>query len=161
MKIMKNLLEQQYQLVKGTREVVFQYLEQVVKHDILTAVDVFNHKSISYLMVHVANTYISWAGNFSLSMEKAYYVDNEQVTIAQLKSIFKEVDAVMAQFISSFADDPLRPVKGYKWADKYIETDAYSIFTHVLTHEFHHKGQMMSMSRLLGHLPPDTDVMRF
>ncbi|TKC09723.1 DinB family protein [Pedobacter frigoris] len=42
-----------------------------------------------------------------------------------------------------------------------METDAYGIFTDVITHEFHHKGQAMTMARLLGHIPPDTDVMRF
>jgi uncharacterized damage-inducible protein DinB len=32
------------------------------------------------------------------------------------------------------------------------------LFTHVMTHEFHHKGQLLSMFRILGHVPPDTDV---
>lgn len=54
-----------------------------------------------------------------------------------------------------------RFAKGYKWPEKYIETNAYGIFTHVITHEFHHKGHAMTMARLLGYTPVDTDVMRF
>ncbi|WP_372850566.1 DinB family protein [Pedobacter sp.] len=30
-----------------------------------------------------------------------------------------------------------------------------------MTYEFHHKGQVMTMARLLGNTSPDTDVMRF
>ena len=34
------------------------------------------------------------------------------------------------------------------------------LFTHTITHEFHHKGQVMSMSRLLGYVPVDADIIR-
>ncbi|RZL05047.1 MAG: hypothetical protein EOO89_27250 [Pedobacter sp.] len=67
----------------------------------------------------------------------------------------------MNRFCLLFSENMVQVVKGYKWVDKYIETDSYSIFTHVITHEFHHKGQSMTMSRLLGHTPPDTDILRF
>jgi len=32
------------------------------------------------------------------------------------------------------------------------------ILHHVLTHAFHHKGQVVAMCRLLGHPAPDTDL---
>ncbi|ACU04617.1 MULTISPECIES: DinB family protein [Pedobacter] len=158
---MNNLLKFQYQLVKESRAVVLRYLELQVQDDLLKGVDTFNGKSIAFMMVHVANTYIAWVGNFALAMQRPYYTESEFTMVAQLRTIFKDVDLIMEQFITGFATDTMRAVKGYKWADQYIETDAYSIFTHVLTHEFHHKGQIMTMGRLLGHTPPDTDVMRF
>ncbi len=158
---MINLLKSQYQLVKETRAVVFLYLESEVQQDLLAAVDAFNGKSIADMMVHVANTYMAWAGNFALAMQRSYYRESDCTTMAQLRVIFEDIDLIMDQFITSFAECPDTAVNGYKWADKYIETDAYRIFTHILTHEFHHKGQIMTMSRLLGHTPPDTDVMRF
>lgn len=34
------------------------------------------------------------------------------------------------------------------------------ILHHVLTHAFHHKGQVVAMCRLLGHPAPDTDYQR-
>ncbi len=34
------------------------------------------------------------------------------------------------------------------------------LFTHVITHEFHHKGQIMSLSRHLGYTPVDADIIR-
>jgi uncharacterized damage-inducible protein DinB len=35
------------------------------------------------------------------------------------------------------------------------------LFTHVITHEFHHKGQILSRCRQLGYVPVDTDILRF
>ncbi|RSK47607.1 hypothetical protein EI291_14730 [Hymenobacter rigui] len=34
------------------------------------------------------------------------------------------------------------------------------VFTHIIRHEFHHKGQMLNMSRQLGCTPVDTDAIR-
>jgi uncharacterized damage-inducible protein DinB len=35
------------------------------------------------------------------------------------------------------------------------------ILHHVLTHAFHHKGQIVSMCRILGYPAPDTDLNQF
>jgi uncharacterized damage-inducible protein DinB len=158
---MTNLLYTQYALVRDTRQVVFQFLKTQVAGDISKPVSVFNDKTISYMFVHIANTYIAWAGNFALKGADGYFNQDEPLNLTQLQSLFAQVDEIMARFTDHFATNPTKFVKGYKWPEKYIETDAYGIFTHVITHEFHHKGQAMTMARLLGHIPPDTDVMRF
>lgn len=156
-----DLLQAQYAMVKQSRAVVFQFLETDLSADIAKPVKTFNDKTISYLYVHIANTYIAWAENFALNGSQPYYDQDEPRTLAQLQNLFVRVDKTMDRFADHFATDPTRVVKGQKWPGKYIETDAYGIFTHVITHEFHHKGQAMTMARLLGHIPPDTDVMRF
>jgi uncharacterized damage-inducible protein DinB len=38
--------------------------------------------------------------------------------------------------------------------------DGFKLFTHTITHEFHHKGQILTLSRQLGYTPVDTDIMR-
>ena len=35
------------------------------------------------------------------------------------------------------------------------------VMHHVLTHAFHHKGQIVAMCRMLGHPAPDTDLNNF
>ena len=156
-----NLFNKQYALVKDSRKVVFQFLQQQVNDKINTPLETFNSKTIAYLYLHIANTYIAWAGNFALGDSMEYYDQEETAELARIQAIFKKKDEMMHRFSYQFTDHPLTAVKGYKWPEKYIETDAFSIFTHVITHEFHHKGQAMTMARLLGHVPPDTDIMRF
>lgn len=113
------------------------------------------------MYLHIANTYIAWAGNFALRELTAYYDQDKPVSLWELRDVYEGVDVIMQRFTDHFSQQPTKPVKGYKWPEKYIETDALGIFTHVLTHEFHHKGQAMTMARLLGQTPPDTDIMRF
>ena len=36
-----------------------------------------------------------------------------------------------------------------------------TLFTHVITHEFHHKGQLLTLSRILGYVPPDEDIIHW
>lgn len=156
-----SLLYTQYTLVQQSRQVVFKFLEETIMDDLTKPLPVFNDKSISYMYVHIANTYIAWAGNFALNGSTTYYNQDEPLNISQIKQLFIQVDEIMDSFIEHFLADPTQDVKGYKWPEKYIETDAYSIFTHVITHEFHHKGQAMTMARMLGYMPVDTDVMRF
>jgi uncharacterized damage-inducible protein DinB len=44
--------------------------------------------------------------------------------------------------------------------DTAVRTPAL-ILHHVLTHAFHHKGQIVAMCRILGHPAPDTDLNQF
>jgi uncharacterized damage-inducible protein DinB len=159
--ILSDLLYAQYALIKQSRQVVFQFLEENVMADMAKPLSVFKGKTISYMYVHIANTYVAWAGNFAMNGSSSYYDQDVPLNMPQLQNLFAQVDEIMERFIAHFSANPSQAVKGYKWPEKYIETDAYGIFTHVITHEFHHKGQAMTMARLLGHIPPDTDVMRF
>ena len=158
---MADPLYSQYALVRLSRQVVFKFLQTNVTGDISKPVSAFNGKTISYMYVHIANTYISWAGNFALNGSLAYKDQDEPMNLTQLQNLFEQVDEIMDRFVGKFGSNPAIQVKGFKWPEKYIETDAFSIFTHLITHEFHHKGQAMTMARLLGHIPPDTDIMRF
>jgi len=118
-------------------------------------------RALLIYILHIANTYIAWAGNFALGDATAYYDQDAIVNHLQLQKIFENVDELMFRFSDYFSNQPEATVKGFKWPEKYIETNAFGIFTHVISHEFHHKGQAMTMARLLGHIPPDTDIMRF
>lgn len=155
------ILKSQYDLIKGSREGVFRFLEAEIKDGIFLPVAAFNDNTIAATLVHIVNTYLSWAGNFSLKMNREFYNEHGFSSLMELRELFDDADAVVAQFLHTFADAYQEPVAGYKPGNIYIETTVLGIFTHISTHEFHHKGQIMSMCRLLGHTPPDTDIIRF
>ena len=65
----------------------------------------------------------------------------------------------MGAFLRHFREAYDPPVTGrLRWQT--VTATPAALFTHVITHEFHHKGQIASMSRHLGYLPPDTAVLR-
>ncbi len=41
-----------------------------------------------------------------------------------------------------------------RWQEEPVKTTPLGLLTHAVTHEFHHKGQIVAMARHLGHVPP-------
>ncbi|MEO7312132.1 MAG: DinB family protein [Chitinophagaceae bacterium] len=79
--------------------------------------------------------------------------------IRDTRALFDEVDAMMNAFIDSLKDAPLRDIV-YELNGVIISGSPLKLFSHVITHEFHHKGQILSLSRHLGYVPVDTDMIR-
>ena len=157
----RDLLATQYELVKGSREVVFQFCEQFNPADYTKAVEGFGRGSICTTQIHIANTYTFWAANSVMEKSLPYnkYEPNEIKTV---RKMFETVNSFMEEFIREYADIVYQSrVINIPDSKNKIEVSFLQVFTHVITHEFHHKGQVMSMGRLLGYTPPDADVIRF
>jgi uncharacterized damage-inducible protein DinB len=65
-------------------------------------------------------------------------------------------------YLSGMADQQLSRTTELRYPDGNltVRTPAF-ILHHVLTHAFHHKGQIVAMCRVLGHPAPDTDLSQF
>lgn len=158
---MKELLLDQYELVKGSRGALFAYCA-TTGEDFLKPVPTFNNNSIRDLLVHIINTYISWIDNFGIDGTRAFYRDKEVKTLHQIKTIFDEVDLMVNDFLKKYSEDYQSSMTKYIMRkDITLTLSPLQLFTHVITHEFHHKGQILTMSRLLGYTPVDTDIIRF
>lgn len=158
---MKELLLDQYKLVKSARGALFAYCA-TTGDDFIKPVPTFNSNSIRDLLVHIANTYISWLDNFGLDGSRAFYGNEEAQTLDQIKMIMDEVDLIVNDFLEKYSDDYQSAItKHIARKGITLTLTPLQLFTHVITHEFHHKGQILTMSRLLGYTPVDTDVIRF
>lgn len=147
----------QYEWIRSSRQVLFDYCKAVAAED-------FTNQNISFgqggsmrnLLVHNANTYMFWIGKVALG-KSLEFIKNESVEdILAAMDLFDSVNQLMNEFLESNLSNPIayeiRGVKGI--------TTAAQIFAHVTTHEFHHKGQILSISRHLGYVPVDTDIIR-
>lgn len=157
---MYQLLLTQYEIVKSARQALFSYC-QTMDNDIFKKVVAFNNSSISDLLMHNANTYISWIDNFGLDGIQGFHSNDEVSNLNDVKLIFDEVNVTVDNFLKRYSDDYLQPETRHITRKGITLTlTPLQLFTHVTTHEFHHKGQMLTMSRLLGYIPPDTDAIR-
>lgn len=159
---MHQLLSAQYENIKGSRGALLDYCGSLNAGDLFKKSITFNNNSISDLLVHNANTYISWLDNFGLDGSMAFYENGDVSGLDEIKLIYRKIDLIVDEFLKKYGDDYLSP------QTKFISRKAIALtlsplqlFTHVTTHEFHHKGQILTMSRLLGYTPVDTDVIRF
>ena len=82
--------------------------------------------------------------------------------ILDARRLQQEVSAQTLAYLSGLTDEGLNTETELRFSDgdRDIRTPAL-IIHHVLTHAFHHKGQIVAMCRLLGHPAPDTDLNQF
>ena len=152
--------KEQYQLVRESRKVLLNYCETIRPSDFLMENSLFGRGgSIRNLLVHTANTYEFWIAKCALNKNIVFTSYEATETIGDVIDLFHLIDALMFEFIESFQNPGMRKVS-YEINGIKNNADAFKIFSHVITHEFHHKGQVLSLSRHLGYIPVDTDIMR-
>lgn len=158
---MKDVLTLQYELVKGSREALLQYCSHISPAHFIQPIDNFGHSSIRNLLVHVANSSLYWLSEYALQKPVSYGKPDALNTVNQIKPHFVVLDDLMEEFIQTFPNNDSVISGWVKWVKKDLTVTPLQLYTHVITHIFHHKGQILSMSRHLGYTPVDTDVIRF
>jgi uncharacterized damage-inducible protein DinB len=156
------ILFRQYDLVKERRETLLKYCESLSPAHCTFNHDNFGGRSIVYLLVHVANVYQFWLGHFPKIDAGSFAKAEEEKKVGQIRGLYSKVDTVTEKFLTKFNPALEEPIVG-KIASRNIDVaiTPLQLFTHVITHEYHHKGQVLSMSRQLGYTPVDTDIIRF
>ncbi|MGS2761034.1 DinB family protein [Sinomicrobium sp. M5D2P9] len=156
---MKNIIQTQYELVKESREVLLEYCTRISQKDFTKENSSFGKGSIRNLLVHTGNTYEFWIGKHALQKVKVPTPYTSVFTVDQLQLFYKDIDMLMEEFLDRHIPDFNRNIsiciKG-----KTRNISPLQLFIHVITHEFHHKGQVLSLSRHLGYVPVDTDIIR-
>lgn len=152
-------LNSQYIFVQSSRQVLFDYCRSISERDFVAENSSFGRGSIRNLLVHIGNTYEFWIGRQALNFEMdvtAYTTIND---VLQAKEFFVTIDSLIARFIDVYAGKHLEELV-FEINHQKVSASPLKLFTHVITHEFHHKGQILTLSRHLGYIPIDTDIIR-
>ena len=159
MKLVSDYTREQYEYIKGSRNVLFEYCKTISPEDFINQNTSFGRGgSIRNLLVHIANTYEFWIANLALQKKVTYAEYENHLTIQDVITLFDAVNIFMEELISkidSFEGEIVYEIQGNK-----SSAAPFKLFSHVITHEYHHKGQILSLSRHLGYTPVDTDIMR-
>ena len=121
----------------------------------------YENQTIRYLLEHVAACYFHWLAYFALQQPVGSINDEGFITVDLIRQLYRQVDDTVVAFLENFEGRMDVPVTGVHSSCGLVSATPVQLFTHVLTHEFHHKGQIMLMCRMLGYIPPDTDVSEF
>jgi len=151
----------QYELVKSARGALLAYCATVALPDLVRPLASFGGRSMCQVLVHVAETYHNWLGTLALRRPPVVLAAERGRDMLHLRRLYNDVDTLVTEFAHRFSgrwdETVTRTVAGQA---RLVSTTPLELFTHVLTHEFHHKGQVLSMSRQLGYEPVDTDIIR-
>jgi uncharacterized damage-inducible protein DinB len=150
---------EQYYYVRDSRQVLFNYCRTISENDFLNQNTSFGRGgSIRNLLVHIVNTYEFWIAKHALKKHIVFSEYESKKTINDVVIIFLSIDSLMNEFTEAY-DNPEIDIEFEINGEKNI-VKPLKLFTHVITHEFHHKGQILSLSRHMDYTPVDTDIMR-
>jgi uncharacterized damage-inducible protein DinB len=153
------MLKQQYDFVLSSRNTLLTYIGSISEQDFLTENSSFGRGSIRNLLVHVCQTYSAWIGERALGNKQEFLPFENYQTLSDCQNYFNQVNDYMGLFIEKFKGNEQQEIELKRNGETLI-VNPLKLFTHVITHEFHHKGQIMSLSRHLGYTPVDADIIR-
>ncbi|HRW75572.1 MAG: DinB family protein [Lewinellaceae bacterium] len=154
------LAREQYALVCNAREVLLAYCDRLPPEALLTGQpEVGWGGSIRNLLVHNANAYRYWIGMQALGRSLEFIHEADVPDLSAVRDLYRDVDRMMEAFLEAYGEEGQSEVEVHRKGRTY-SVDALAVFTHVITHEFHHKGQILTLGRRLGHIPVDTDILR-
>ncbi len=155
---MNDDLKIMYDLVRRTREVLLEFTESLPNDIYILEHKDFAYGSIRNIHAHVAGCYLYWAGVALGYKREDLIVPDDQITNAKtMRERFEFVDGIVNEALEKFTapDEPLE----FAHRSGPLKVTQRWLLLHPITHEFHHKGQLLALARVLKHpLPGDVDT---
>jgi len=157
----ESYLKTQYNLIQHSRAIILGFCQTMSADDFVNENNSFGlGGSIRNLLVHVANAYEFWILNNALNKNNTNTAYSTMNTVSEIENLYLTIDGGIMEFIDQYKSTV------FETMDLNIDrvdhdVSPLELFTHVTTHEFHHKGQILSLSRHLGYTPIDSDIIRF
>jgi uncharacterized damage-inducible protein DinB len=118
----------------------------------------FGHPSIRKQLVHILTCEEGWVHDLQNKAFPGWH-EEDCPTMAALLIAKERIREATRTYLGGLTEQQLnttlakRPVD---WGGE-LRSSAF-ILLHVITHAFHHKGQVVAMLRILGYPAPDTDL---
>ena len=139
-------------------DVALDHLATLPASEYVREVPNFGFPTLRAQVIHIFNCEGVWIHR----LQGLRYADRtaaEFPTVADARRLQQEASARTRAYLSGLTDERLNADTELRFAegDVEIHTPAFVIH-HVLTHAFHHKGQIVAMCRALGYPARDTDL---
>ena len=156
--------QNEYEWVRQTRGVLLDFCSELDPDD-FTRQNGFGFQSVRDTLVHMADCYNAWLGSFVLLKTKKPLTSKEdllELGLDEIKVRFEQVDSYVNEVfkvLKDQLDEPIQRQIPWREGGAPISMTPSKLLMHTITHEFHHKGQVMAMARQMGYEPPNTDVL--
>ena len=134
------------------------HLSTIPASDYAREVPDFGFPTLREQVIHIFNCEGFWVH----ALQGLTYRDRNPAgfaSVADARLLQREISERTLAYLGSLTDQQLSSNTELRYpdGDVAVRSPAFVIY-HVLTHAFHHKGQIVAMCRLLGHPAPDTDL---
>ena len=142
-------------------DLLLDHLSTIPSDDYLKEVPGFGFSTLRNQIIHIFNCEGFWIH----TLQGLSYVDRnpaECPSLADARLMQQQVSRQTLAYLSRMTNQQLNSETKLHFpdGDSAVRTPAL-VLHHVLTHAFHHKGQVVAMCRQLGHPAPDTDMNHF
>ena len=139
-------------------DLVLDHLATMPTNDYVKEVSGFGFPTLRDQAIHLCNCEGFWVH----TLQGLRYVNRtveDCPALADVRLLQKEVSRSTHAYLSTLTNQQLNTNTELHFSDGdvFSRTPAF-ILHHVLTHAFHHKGQIVAMCRLFGHPAPFTDL---
>jgi uncharacterized damage-inducible protein DinB len=140
---------------------VLDHLSTMPTNDYVTELSGFGFRTLREQAIHIFNCEGFWVHTLQ-GLRYANRTPEECPAVADVRLLQKEVSQSTHAYLSTLTNQQLNADAELHFSDGDValRTPAL-VLHHVLTHAFHHKGQIVAMCRALGHPAPDTDLNQF
>lgn len=156
------MIAEVYDWVKDARGRLLQYCTAMPSDVFRSHRDDFGYGSLHGTLLHVADCYRFWLAETVMKRDIEDFRAQDYPDAASLQSLFAGyVDPLVEEFIAGYCNGETlgRPLDLLvHWQEGPYPATPLWLMTHVITHEFHHKGQIVAFGRILGYPPPETDL---
>ncbi|MCM3627677.1 DinB family protein [Paenibacillus glycanilyticus] len=157
---MLKLLQQQYNWIRSARQDMLAFLEELPLQILHQPVPQFGRGTIIRTHLHVVDCYRYWLESFAFRRLNDHWdvSVHETADVKFVHKRFAEVDELVQRFLYEFDDRWSEPIEqDQSWQGYLKEPTPLLLLTHTESHEFHHRGQIVTMARHLGYPPPADD----
>ena len=121
--------------------------------------DGFGFPTIGEQVIHILQCEALWIRRAQAISFDGWNI-SEYPAVEDARVLQEKVRTETLAYLSGLTDQQLNEEMTLRTSDGFeINCMPAQVIHHVLTHAFHHKGQIVSMCRLLGHPAPDTDML--
>ena len=118
----------------------------------------FGHPSIWMQLVHILTCEEGWVHDLQNKTFSGWH-EEDCPTMAVLLATKDRIREATRAYVSDLMEEQLNTTLSQRPVDWGGELRSPGfILLHVITHAFHHKGQIVAMLRILGYPAPDTDL---
>ena len=141
-------------------DVLLRHVATVPGHLLREPIAGFGFPTVWKQLVHVLTVEEGWMQDLQFK-DFAGWFEEDAPTMEALLWHKSRILAATRAYLDGLGDEQLNTTLAKRpegWAGE-LRSPAF-ILLHVITHTFHHKGQVVAMLRMLGHPAPDTDLQR-
>jgi uncharacterized damage-inducible protein DinB len=140
---------------------VLDHLSTIPTNDYMRELSGFGFHTLREQAIHIFNCEGFWVHTLR-GLPYADRTPEECPAVADVRLLQKEVSQSTDAYLSNLTNQQLNADTELHFSDGDVSVRTPAlVLHHVLTHAFHHKGQIVAMCRVLGHPARDTDLNQF